>query len=99
MSTANPPSFVRVALVTGSAQGIGRSIALKLCEDGLDVAVNDIAASAELDSLRSEIESKGQRCITVPADISQEEQVKAMIKRVVMEMGHLDVVSAGPPHC
>lgn len=90
---ATSPS-VRVALITGAGQGIGRSIALRLCEDGLDIAINDLPSSAsQLDSLRLRIISSGRKCIVIPADISQEDQVKAMINRVVLEMGHLDVVS------
>lgn len=94
MSQPATAPFVRVALITGAGQGIGRSIALRLCEDGLDIAVNDLPSSAsQLDSLRSEIASSGRKCIVIPADISQEDQVKAMIDLVVLEMGHLDVVS------
>lgn len=47
---------VRNAIVTGAANGIGRAIALRLAEDGLNVAVNDIEANRhELEAVRSEI--------------------------------------------
>jgi NAD(P)-dependent dehydrogenase (short-subunit alcohol dehydrogenase family) len=83
----------RVALVTGGARGIGRAIALRLAEDGLDVAVNDLPNTSELDDVVREIEGKGRRSLAVPADVSLEEGVEKMIQQVVQKLGSLDVVS------
>ena len=82
----------KVALVTGAARGIGRAIALRLARDGLDVAVNDISSSPELNGLVREIESKGRHSVAVPADISLEQDVEKTIQKVVQDLGSLDVV-------
>ncbi len=82
----------KVALVTGAARGIGRAIALRLADDGLDVAVNDRSSSPELDGLVREIESKGRRSLAVPADISLEPEVEKSIRKVVQDLGSLDAV-------
>ena len=87
------PTTTKVALVTGAARGIGHAIALRLAEDGFDVAVNDIPGTPELDELIKEIQSKGRRTLCVPADISLEPEVEKMIQKVVQELGSLDVVS------
>ena len=83
----------KVALVTGAARGIGRAIALRLAEDGLDVVVNDLTNTPELDDVVREIENKGRRSLAVPADVSLEEDVEKIIQQVVQELGSLDVVS------
>lgn len=84
---------IGVALVTGSAQGIGRAISLRLADDGFDLALNDIASKRpELDSLVEEIKAKGRKAFAVPADVSQEEQVKEMVESAVKSLGGLDVV-------
>lgn len=76
-----------------SAQGIGRSIALRLADDGFDVAVNDVVSNTEkLDALVDEIEKKGRAASKYIADVSQDEQVKEMVERVVEKHGGLDVV-------
>jgi meso-butanediol dehydrogenase/(S,S)-butanediol dehydrogenase/diacetyl reductase len=82
----------KVALVTGAARGIGRGIALRLADDGLDVAVNDISSSPDLDGLVREIEGKGRRSLAVPGDISLEPEVEKTIQKVVQDLGSLDVV-------
>jgi len=82
----------KVALVTGAARGIGRAIALRLSEDGLDVAVNDLPDTPELDDVVREIENKGRRSLAVPADVSLEEDVEKIIQQVVQKLGGLDVV-------
>jgi len=84
-----------VALVTGSAQGIGRGIALRLADDGFDIAVNDISANKpNLASLAEEIRSKGRKALEVVADVSVEDEVKGMVESAVKELGGLDVMVA-----
>ena len=83
----------KVALVTGAARGIGRAIALRLSEDGLDVAVNDLSNTSELDDVVRKIESKGRRSLAVPADVSLEEGVVKIIQEVFQKLGSLDIVS------
>jgi len=85
----------RVALVTGASQGIGYAIAVRLAQDGLNVAVNDIVAKSDkLDSVVSEIRALGRQSISVPADVSSDVEVKQMVDRVVFELGSLDVMIA-----
>ncbi|OBZ77780.1 Diacetyl reductase [(S)-acetoin forming] [Grifola frondosa] len=88
-------STIRIAFVTGAAQGIGEAIALRLADDGLDVAVNDIASKGrELAAVVNAIEAKGRRAIAVPGDVSSEEETIAMIDKVVEVLGGLDVMVA-----
>ena len=83
-----------VAIVTGSAQGIGRSIALRLAQDGLSVAINDIPAkSAQIDEAVAEIKATGAIAVAAPADVTDEDAVQKMIADVVEKLGGLDVVS------
>lgn len=85
----------RVAVITGAAQGIGRSIALRLAEDGLDVAVNDLASKLnELTEVVSQIQARGGRALAVPGDVSLEGDVEAMVATVVQCLGGLDVMVA-----
>ena len=58
------------ALVTGSATGIGRGIALALAREGYDVAVHYRRSAAEAEATRSEIEALGVRAITLQADVT-----------------------------
>jgi len=81
----------RVALVTGGSKGIGRAIAIALAEDGADVALaargeEDLAAAAK------EVEALGRRALPVPTDVSDPEQVGALVDRTIGELGGLDVL-------
>ncbi|OCH91287.1 NAD(P)-binding protein [Obba rivulosa] len=85
----------RVALVTGAGQGIGRAIALRLASEGIDLALNDIPRNAEvLDELAKELREKGRRVVPLIADVSVEEDVKAMVEKTVEELGELNVMIA-----
>ncbi|KAK0215603.1 acetoin reductase family protein [Armillaria fumosa] len=84
-----------VALVTSSTQGVGRAIALRLADDGFDVAVNDLPSRASvLEALVCEIARKGRRCCAVLGDASSEADVQEIISSTVEELGSLDVMVA-----
>ncbi|KAI0949993.1 hypothetical protein AcW1_006147 [Taiwanofungus camphoratus] len=88
-------STTRVAIVTGAAQGLGSSIALRLADDGLDVAVNDIGSKTDqLQQIVTQIQAKGRRALAVPADVSRDADVQAMVAKVVEGLGGLDVMVA-----
>jgi len=81
-------------LVTGAARGIGRGIALRLADDGFDVAVNDLPGTHELDEVVEMIVGKGRRALAVPGDVSDEFVVADMIESTVKTLGGLDVMVA-----
>ncbi|KAG1792753.1 uncharacterized protein HD556DRAFT_1377687 [Suillus plorans] len=85
----------RVALITGAAQGIGRAIALRLAEDGLDIAIADLASQrTKLDGVAEEVRAKGRRCIVLECNVSQEEEVQRMVQATEKEFDGLDVMVA-----
>ena len=89
------PTFTRVALVTGGAQGIGRAIALHLAADGLDVAVDDIPSETQrLEEVVAEIKKMGRKAIAITCDVRKEDEVKGMVEQTVAELGRLDVVQS-----
>jgi NAD(P)-dependent dehydrogenase (short-subunit alcohol dehydrogenase family) len=81
----------KVALITGGSKGIGRAIALSLAEAGADVAVAARGAEA-LDKTAREIEERGPRALAIPADVSDPEQVQAMVDRTTSELGGIDIL-------
>ncbi|KAJ7722883.1 hypothetical protein DFH07DRAFT_897775 [Mycena maculata] len=84
-----------IALVTGAAQSLGKTIALRLADDGFDVAVNDLPSNAEkLAEVMNEIQAKGRASSAHIADVSIEKQVKNMVAEVVNAHGGLDVMVA-----
>lgn len=81
----------KVALVTGSSQGIGRETALALSEAGAKVAV---AARNEgkLAALAEEIAAKGGEAFAAKLDVADAEQIKAVFKAVLEKFGKLDIL-------
>lgn len=81
----------KVALVTGSGRGIGRAIALKLAEEGVDLVINDLDGKAA-SNVAGEVESKGRSSLYSTADVSKVDQVEEMYDRVMEEFGRIDVL-------
>jgi 3-oxoacyl-[acyl-carrier protein] reductase len=83
----------KVAIVTGSARGIGKAIALKLAEVGADVVVNDIPAAAEtLEATANEIRALSRKALAVTADVSSSTDVARFIETAAATMGHIDIL-------
>jgi short-subunit dehydrogenase len=81
----------KTALVTGSSGGIGKGIAVTLAKEGVDV----ILASrnvANMEAVKKEVESLGQRCVVIPCDVSQDESVTAMKEKAIKAYGDLDIL-------
>jgi 3-oxoacyl-[acyl-carrier protein] reductase len=76
----------RVAIVTGSARGIGAATARKLAADGMAVAVLDLDEDACVGTVK-EIADAGGRALAVSADVSKTDQVTAAVERVAAELG------------
>ena len=79
------------ALVTGGGQGIGRGIALKLAEQGADVAIADINDSGA-DEVVDEIRAMARKSFAVHIDVTDNDSVSAAIGRVIEDFGHLDIL-------
>jgi len=82
----------RHALVTGANSGIGRAIAIRLAQEGASVAINYVTHPEAADAVVKEIVDTGAKAIAVQADVSNEQQVDAMIEQVVKELGGLDIM-------
>jgi 3-oxoacyl-[acyl-carrier protein] reductase len=82
----------RVAIVTGGGTGIGAATAKLLAVHGADVAiaartVADLERTA--DGVRDET---GRRCVPIPTDVKQEDQVVALVQRTLDELGRVDIL-------
>jgi NAD(P)-dependent dehydrogenase (short-subunit alcohol dehydrogenase family) len=81
----------QVALVTGAARGLGRSIALALANAGAHVALG-LRVAGTADDLVAEIESMGRRALEVPMDVLDLQQVGPAVDTVVDQFGRLDIL-------
>lgn len=82
-----------VAVITGSARGIGAAIALRLAEDGFDIALNDISEkSFENNDIMDKIRAKGVKCEKFIADVSNAAQVEETVKAIKDCFGSIDVL-------
>jgi len=80
------------ALVTGANSGIGRAVAIALGRAGADVAVNYVSGDDATDTVVAEIKSHGVTAIGCRADVSREDQVQAMFRRMFDHFGTIDIL-------
>jgi 3-oxoacyl-[acyl-carrier protein] reductase len=78
------------AIVTGATRGIGRAIALELARRGADVAFNYAKSAESAETLKSEIEGLGVRCLASQGDVANTEAAAEMVKQTKEAFGRID---------
>jgi len=81
----------RVAIVTGSGQGIGREIALMLAEQGASIVISDINA-ATAKEVAAEIEAKNGKSIAIPVNVTVAAEVNKLVEQTLSSFGHIDIL-------
>lgn len=82
----------KVALITGSARGIGKAIALELANHGAKIVINDILPKNEIDKTLEEIRKSSDQAIGIRADITIFEEVESMVKEIINKFGKIDIL-------
>jgi NAD(P)-dependent dehydrogenase (short-subunit alcohol dehydrogenase family) len=97
----------KVALITGAGgmRGVGRATALKLAQQGADLALTDVHREPEdlppgeirlgwrgLDSVAEEVQAVGKRCFTIPCDLGKSDQAQQVVQQVVGYYGRIDIL-------
>jgi citronellol/citronellal dehydrogenase len=97
-SALHPDLRGRVAVVTGASRGIGKALAIRLAQEGANVAV---ASKSEHSTERlpgsihetaDAITAMGRRALAIPTDVRDEEAIRNVIERTVSEFGRLDIL-------
>jgi 3-oxoacyl-[acyl-carrier protein] reductase len=82
----------RVAIVTGGARGIGGGIAAAFAAEGADVVIADVLGEDVAAPVLASIADAGRRSLLVHTDVSDEQQVRAMVDRAYEEFGTVDIL-------
>jgi 3-oxoacyl-[acyl-carrier protein] reductase len=88
----------KVALVTGSSRGIGKTIALKLAEAGASLVINYKSNRWAADEVVESIKKINRRVISIQCDVSNFADVEEMVKKVTKEFDRIDILvnNVGP---
>jgi meso-butanediol dehydrogenase/(S,S)-butanediol dehydrogenase/diacetyl reductase len=81
----------KVALITGAGQGIGRAIALRLANDGADIAIVDLNEE-KMKAVADEVRAAGRKATTFKADVSKRDEVYAAVDHAEKELGGFDIM-------
>ena len=83
----------KVALITGSAKGIGKAIALELAKNNYDIVINYLTSEQEAFALREMIINEYKvNCLAIKADVSNENEVDCMIKQIEEKLNGVDIL-------
>jgi 3-oxoacyl-[acyl-carrier protein] reductase len=82
----------KVAIVTGSSRGVGRSIAAAFGKEGANVVVNYSSSQKAADEVVEKIKSFGSRAIAIKADVAKKAEVEMLIKAAMDEFGRIDIL-------
>ena len=82
----------KVALVTGSARGLGRAIAIELASRGASVAINSHSNTAEAEKLSAEVQEMGVDSVLISGDVSSKEDCKHVMEAVMDRFKQIDIL-------
>jgi sorbitol-6-phosphate 2-dehydrogenase len=88
------PLLDQIAIVTGGAQGLGAAIVRRLAGEGAHVVVADLNLEGAQRTAAEVAAASGRRTLALAVDVTQEEQVAALVERTVAEFGRLDLMVA-----
>lgn len=81
----------QIALVTGGAKGLGRSIVIRLAREGCDIITNDIDEGA-LSQTKEKVLEIGRKCIAKKVDVSKSNEVERLVEKAVSILGRIDIL-------
>jgi 3-oxoacyl-[acyl-carrier protein] reductase len=81
----------KIALVTGAAQGIGRSVALLLAQKGVDIVISDINLE-KAEETAKEVEALGRKVMAIRADVANTKDVERMVEAILERFGQIDIL-------
>lgn len=83
----------KIVLITGSAKGIGKAIAIELAKNNYDIVMNYLNSKEEALNLQKEITNTYKaNCLTIKADVSKEDEVDKMISEIEYKLGSVDIL-------
>lgn len=82
----------KVALITGSATGIGKAIALRLAREGVQITLNYSRSETEAIETQKEMEALGVKCLRFKASVADDLNVRQMVSETIQTFGRLDIL-------
>lgn len=82
----------KTALVTGSSQGIGRAIAVRLAAEGADIVVTGPALDDQARQTAEQVRVLGRRVCLIAADLGRLDDCRRLVRESIEQMGHLDIL-------
>lgn len=83
----------KIVLITGATRGMGKAETYEFASKGYDIIINYVKSKEQAEYLKKDIEAKyNVKVLTIQADLSQEEEVKKLVKKSLDEFGRVDVL-------